>query len=90
MAEYDGITMLTYIRETPSQLAKNISRRKELTRSLVDVYLNGSYRSIWVIACGSSANGSSCARPFMSKIAASSLCVFVVSPLSITSSISPP
>lgn len=67
MGEYDGVTMLTYIRETPAQLAENVAGRKGLTKSLVDVYLRGSYRSIWVIACGSSANGSSCARPFMRK-----------------------
>lgn len=67
MGEYDGITMLTYVRETPAQLAENVSDRKALTQSLVDEYLKGSYQSLWIIACGSSSNGSNCARPFMRK-----------------------
>ncbi|MCD8028523.1 MAG: hypothetical protein LUF02_07665 [Erysipelotrichaceae bacterium] len=35
-------TMLTYITETPQQLATNTDNRKALTQSLVDIYLKKS------------------------------------------------
>lgn len=60
-------TMLTYIKETPEQLAYNTAHCKELTKKLVDVYLEKDYQTIWIIACGSSNNGSQCAKPFMMK-----------------------
>lgn len=60
-------TMLTYIKETPQQIAYNIANRKELTKTLVDFYSKKEYQTIWIIACGSSSNGSQCAKPFMMK-----------------------
>jgi len=60
-------TMLTYIKETPEQLAANIERRTELTASLVKAFEEKEYKNIWVIACGSSSNASWIARPFMRK-----------------------
>lgn len=60
-------TMLTYIKETPEQLAYNTTHSKELTQTLVDLYLQKDYQTIWIIACGSSSNGSQCAKPFMMK-----------------------
>lgn len=60
-------TMLTYIKETPQQVAYNTAHSKELTKDLVDFYLKKDYQTIWIIACGSSSNGSQCAKPFMMK-----------------------
>lgn len=60
-------TMLTYIKETPGQIAYNTAHAKELTQKLVDIYLEKDYQTIWIIACGSSNNGSQCAKPFMMK-----------------------
>ncbi|MCF0111768.1 MAG: SIS domain-containing protein, partial [Erysipelotrichaceae bacterium] len=58
-------TMLTYIKETPSQVDKNVKNRKELVKDLVNTYLEKEYRTVWIVACGSSNNGSQCAKPFM-------------------------
>lgn len=61
------ISMLTYIEETPKQLSYNNKHIKELTKSICDLYMEKEYRSIWIIACGSSYNASQCAKPFMIK-----------------------
>ena len=60
-------TMLTYIEETPAQLKLNVERAEELTHELVDLYVEKKPHAIWIIACGSSSNGSQCARYFMMK-----------------------
>lgn len=60
-------TMLTYVENTPEQLAYNIAHSKELTKTLVDLYVGKGYKNIWIIACGSSNNGCQCAKPFMMK-----------------------
>lgn len=60
-------TMLTYIEETPAQLKLNVERAEELTRELVDLYVEKKPHDIWIIACGSSANGAHLARYFMMK-----------------------
>lgn len=60
-------TMLTYIEQTPEQLRRNVDRVGELTGRVVEAYLERPRRSIWLIACGSSANASQCARFFMMK-----------------------
>lgn len=60
-------TMLTYIKETPAQLAYNNEHSKEITKQLVDLYLKKDYQTIWIIACGSSFNGAQCAKPFIMK-----------------------
>ncbi|MDD6467122.1 MAG: SIS domain-containing protein [Erysipelotrichaceae bacterium] len=60
-------TMLTYIEGTPEQIACNVERSKQLTKELVDLYVEKNYENIWIIACGSSSNGSNCAKPFMMK-----------------------
>ena len=60
-------TMMTYILESPDQLKNNILNAKEITKELVDLYCEKDYRTIWIIACGSSSNGSNCAKPFMMK-----------------------
>lgn len=60
-------TMLTYIEESPSVIRKNVKRSKELTATLVNEYLEKNYRNIWIVASGSSFNGSHCARYFVRK-----------------------
>lgn len=60
-------TMLTYIENTPEQLAYNTEHSKDITKALVDLYVEKGYKNIWIIACGSSNNGCQCAKPFMMK-----------------------
>jgi len=60
-------TMLTYIQESAQVIARNASRSKELTAPLVAEYLKKDYKTIWIVASGSSANGSFCARHFIRK-----------------------
>lgn len=59
--------MLTYIEETPVQLELNNKNSKELTKELVNLYLQKKYKTIWIVASGSSSNASNCAKPFMMK-----------------------
>ncbi|MDD3174794.1 MAG: sugar isomerase, partial [Herbinix sp.] len=60
-------TMLDYVAESPAAMIANIKRGKELTSLLVKEYVEGNYKNIWIIASGSSGNGSNCARQFMRK-----------------------
>lgn len=67
MPESKNPTMLTYVEETPAQLAANLENREALVGGLVDAYVEGGYRNVWIVACGSSSNASNCAKPFMMK-----------------------
>ncbi len=67
MSENIHPTMMTYIVETPQQIEYNVSHSKELTYELVELFLKRDYKTIWIIACGSSYNASSCAKAFMMK-----------------------
>ncbi|MEY8357184.1 SIS domain-containing protein [Lachnospiraceae bacterium 54-53] len=58
-------TMMTYVKETPGVILENVKKRKELTAPLMAEYEKGDYDSIWIVASGSSYNGSYCARQFM-------------------------
>lgn len=58
-------TMLTYVQESPSIIRRNVSCSDSLTESLVNEYISHNYRTIWIVASGSSANASNCARSFM-------------------------
>lgn len=60
-------TMLTYIEETPAQVALNVDRAAELTGDLVELYVQKPRHCVWIVACGSSNNGAQCARHFMMK-----------------------
>ncbi len=60
--------MLDYIRETPDVLLDIISNSETYTRSLVDFYLDNHCEGLYLIASGSSYNGSFIARPFMRYI----------------------
>jgi glucoselysine-6-phosphate deglycase len=59
--------MMTYIKESPRQIDKNAQRSVPLTKQLVDLYVNGGYEDIVIIASGSSYNASQAAKPFMTK-----------------------
>lgn len=71
-------TMMTYVEESPAIIFENVKRRKELTAPLMAEYEKGDYGSIWIIASGSSYNGSYCARQFMRRCLKSE--VKIVSP----------
>lgn len=59
------MTMRDYIVSCPDFIRENIQNSAQLTKPLVDEYVNGGYKNIWIIACGSSSNGSHCARMFI-------------------------
>lgn len=60
-------TMMTYIEQSPEVVAENIKNAAELTKSLVNEYVEGNYKNIWIVASGSSYNGAYCGRQFMRK-----------------------
>ena len=55
-------TMLDYIADCPKFIRNNVADSAALTKPLVDEYVSGGYKNIWIVACGSSSNGSLCAR----------------------------
>ncbi|MCQ2550485.1 MAG: SIS domain-containing protein [Lachnospiraceae bacterium] len=59
--------MQDYIASCPEFIRKNVASSEELTAPFVKEYLEGGYESIWIIACGSSSNGSLCARQFIRR-----------------------
>ena len=61
------ITMQDYVASCPEYIRSNVARSAELTQPLVDEYVNGGYKNIWIVACGSSSNGSLCARQFVRR-----------------------
>lgn len=60
-------TMQDYITSCPEFIRANVAHSAELTKPVVDEFVSGNYRSIWIIACGSSMNGSTCARSFVRR-----------------------
>lgn len=60
-------TMMDYIASCPAYIRKNVADSAALTRPLVDEYVNGGYKNLWIVACGSSSNGSWCARQFIRR-----------------------
>lgn len=67
MNEQKKLTMQDYINSCPEYIRKNVSESKELTAPIVNEFLKGNYKSVWIIACGSSYNGSLCARQFIRR-----------------------
>lgn len=63
----EEVSMMYYIKETPQTILKNIDRRKEITKSLVDEYINEDHDGLTIIACGSSYNACMAARYFLMK-----------------------
>ena len=64
----EKMTMLDYVAASPECIRKNVADSTRLTQPLVDEYINGGYRNIWVVASGSSSNGSWCARQSTAKM----------------------
>lgn len=58
-------TMLDYIKETPDCYLDIIDNSYEYTKQLVDFYINNNYQGIYLIASGSSYNGTYCALSFI-------------------------
>lgn len=67
MQSQSNKTMLDYIRSCPAYIRNNVTNCAELTRPLVEEYVNGGYKNLWIVACGSSSNGSWCARQFIRR-----------------------
>lgn len=59
--------MLRYIQETPAQVRANIAASARLTQRMVELYLSRPYRTVWLVACGSSCNAGHCARYYMKQ-----------------------
>ncbi|MDO4198234.1 MAG: SIS domain-containing protein [Erysipelotrichaceae bacterium] len=58
-------TMRDYIASCPEIMRDNIKKSEELTKALVDEYVDGGYKNVWIVACGSSSNGSYCGRMYV-------------------------
>ena len=58
-------TMMDYILESPEIVVKNVEQSKTLTKPLVDLFLKKEYKTIWIVASGSSYNSGHCARMFI-------------------------
>lgn len=67
MSEKETKTMMDYIASCPEFIRKNVADSKSLTAPFVEEYVNGGYKNIWIVACGSSSNGSLCARQFIRR-----------------------
>lgn len=63
----DTKTMNDYILETPSMMRENIARHEQLTQDLVREFLKSEFRSITIIASGSSYNACVCAKLYVQK-----------------------
>lgn len=59
------LSMLKYIMETPEQVRENIRNAQSLTAKIVELFGRRAYKSIWLVACGSSCNAAHCARYYM-------------------------
>lgn len=58
-------TMLDYINEAPKVVIENVKNSETLTKPLVDEFLKGHYKQVWIVASGSSYNSSLIARDYM-------------------------
>lgn len=67
MSKKESKTMMDYIASCPEFIRTNVAESRKLTAPVVDEYVNGGYKNIWIVACGSSFNGSLCARQFVRK-----------------------
>ena len=60
-------TMADYISETPQVIKENISRAQDLTKPLVEKFVQKTHKHIWIVGSGSSYNGALCARDFVKE-----------------------
>ena len=61
----NALSMLKYIMETPAQVRSNIKNAESLTAKMVSLFAARPYKSVWLVACGSSCNAAHCARYYM-------------------------
>ncbi len=59
--------MLDYVAESNDVMKKNIENSSNLTKTLVEEYISGNYKNIWIIASGSSSNAANCSKNFIQK-----------------------
>ena len=62
------VTMLDYIKETPTRVLDIVNNSYEYTKDLVNFYIENGYEGLYFVASGSSYNGSLCAKAFMQHI----------------------
>ena len=62
------VTMLDYIKETPTRVLDIIDNSYEYTKDLVSFYINNKLDGLYFVASGSSYNGTLCAKAFMQHI----------------------
>lgn len=67
MEQTKKLTMQDYIQSCPEYIRRNTADSAALTKPLTDEYVNGGYKNLWIVACGSSSNGSYCARQFVRR-----------------------
>ena len=60
-------TMKDFVADCPQFIRDNVANSVELTKPVVDEYVSGNYKNIWIVACGSSSNGAMCARQFVRR-----------------------
>ena len=60
--------MLDYIKDTPEVLNRIIDNSDQFTKQLVDLYQKNGYEGLYIIASGSSYNGSLIAIPFIKHV----------------------
>ncbi len=65
--EEKKLNMRDYVEETPDVVRKNCKKHSELTNPLVQEFLKKDYKSIWIVASGSSYNACMSARLFMRR-----------------------
>ena len=56
------------LKEAVSQGKRNIENSYELTKQLVNIYVEGKYRDLIFVACGSSYHGAYCAKAFVEAV----------------------
>ncbi len=76
------LLMDEYVQAAPAQGLKNIEMSYELTKQMVDMYMEGSYKAVCIVASGSSQNGTKAAIDFMRRYMGAT--VEVMSPFTFT------
>lgn len=61
------LLMDEYVRSAPAQALKNIENSYVLTKQIADIYIEGKYTSVCIVASGSSRNGTEAAVDFMRR-----------------------
>lgn len=62
------VTMMDYIKETPTRVLDIVNNSYEYTKDLVNFYIENKCEGLYFVASGSSYNGTLCAKAFMQHI----------------------